>query len=47
MRRVQKNAKIPKIWEFGKFYPHKNLSTRLRNKYTRENEVKLENCEQL
>ena len=26
--------------EFAKFYPHKNLSTKLANKYTLENEMK-------
>ena len=36
----------PKICEFAKFYPHENLSTKLANKYTLENEMKVKNCEQ-
>ena len=43
-RRVQKNAKSPKICKLAKFYPHENLSTKLAHKYTFENEMKLKNC---
>ena len=40
----RKDSKNLGIWEI---LSTQTLSTRLRNKYTRENEVKLENCEQL
>ena len=35
---------LQKVCEFAEFYPHKNISTKLANKYTLENEMKLKNC---